>query len=71
MKGELMKMYPNNWEIYSDDLTELIAEFKAVEEDIITVTVKDAIMNPEDLKELSKCLEKAYEQYTEPDKKEN
>ena len=63
-----MKMYPVQWEIYSEDLSYLIAEFKAIDENAITVNVKSNAVSPEDLTELSKHLEEAYKQYTEPDK---
>jgi len=66
-----MKMYPTNWEIYNDDTSELMAEFKVVDEDTIAVSIKDKIMDYMDLMQLSQCLKKAYEQYIEPDKKEN
>ena len=61
-------MYPTSWEIYDNTESELIAEFKAIDEDTIIVTVKGTITGPEDLVELSKHLAEAYRQYTESDK---
>jgi len=66
-----MKMYPTKWEVYTDDLSELMAEFEAMDEDTIIVSIKNKVIDPSDLIELSKCLKKAYEQHTESDNKEN
>jgi len=63
-----MKICPTKWEIYTDDLSELIAEFEAIDEDAIIVSIKNKVMDPSDLIQLSQCLEKAYKQYNEPNK---
>ena len=63
-----MKMYPCEWEIYTDDLLDLIAEFKVIDEDSISVTINSKPLIPEDLIRLSKCLKKAYNQYNEEEK---
>ena len=67
-KGDHMRMYPNNWEIYNDSNTEMLAEFKVINEDIITIDLVSKELSVEELIQLSQCLEKAYKQYTEPDK---
>ena len=63
-----MRMYPNNCEIYNDSNTEMLAEFKAIDEDTITIDLVNKELSVGELIQLSQCLKKAYEQYTEPDK---
>jgi len=63
-----MKIYPSRWEVYNNSSTEMLAEFIAIDENTITIDLVSKELSVEELIQLSQCLKKAYEQYTEPDK---
>ena len=59
-----MKMYPTTFALY-DDINDIVAIFKAFDEETLSIELKEEIWCVDDLKKLTEAYEEATKQFTE------
>jgi len=54
-----MKLFPTEFEVYVEGDTDIMAKFKAFDEESLSITIDDMIMSVDDLREIVNLFEQA------------